>query len=106
VPNNNGNSNSELFVQSETGREEAILKPALTMPLPHVNRETAFDNSLRHAHLPDQSKSFSNFDYGPSWLRVTGRSPWSCAAASHAPEGAIEELVQRFGDSSAVATAL
>jgi hypothetical protein len=39
VPNNNGNSNSELFVQSETGREETILKPAVTMPLPHVNRQ-------------------------------------------------------------------
>jgi hypothetical protein len=45
VPNNNGNSNSELFVKSETGREETIFEPASTMPLPHVNRETAFDNS-------------------------------------------------------------
>jgi hypothetical protein len=56
VPNNNGNSNSELFVQSETGREETIFEPACTMPLPHVNRETAFDNALRHTQLPSQSK--------------------------------------------------
>ena len=41
VPNNNGNSNPKLFVQSETGREETILKPALTMPLPHVNRSVS-----------------------------------------------------------------
>jgi hypothetical protein len=106
VPNNNGNSNSELFVQNETGREETILKPALTMPLPHVNRETAFDNTLRHTHLPSQSKSFNNFDFGSSWLRVTGLSPWSCGAVSHAAQGTIKELVQRFCDGCRVATSL
>jgi hypothetical protein len=54
VLDNNGNLNSELFMKSLTGPEETILEPALAMPLPHVNRKTAFDNTLRHnaAGLP------------------------------------------------------